>query len=146
MSDFRQLSEHVMVSPQISPADIADAAALGVTLIINNRPDGETPDQTPGAQIEQAARDAGIEYVAIPVSSAGFSLPQVDAMRQALDQADGKVLAYCRSGTRSTFLWSLAQADAGADVGKIADSARQAGYDISPIGQTLQMLASKSGG
>ena len=99
---FRKLTDDVLVAPQISVDAITAAAGEGVTLIINNRPEDESDDQTPGPDIEAAARAAGLDYVAIPVTHAGFAEWQVTAMADALDKADGKVLAYCRSGTRST--------------------------------------------
>lgn len=88
---FRQIVEGVYASPQIGLADVELAKAMGVSLIINNRPELESPDQTPGAEIEAAARAAGIAYVAIPVTHAGFSDTQVTAMVQALDEATGPV-------------------------------------------------------
>src|SRR5690606_33939399 len=119
-------SETVLASPQISAGDIATAAELGVTLVINNRPEGESDDQTPGPAIEAAARAAGMDYTAIPVTMATLSHDDVAAMEQALAGASGPVLAYCRSGTRSTLLWSLAQAKAGADPEAIAQAAAAA--------------------
>ena len=146
MSDFRRLSDGMLASPQITVADVANAKAEGVALIINNRPDGEEPGQPEGAEIEAAARAAGMDYVAIPVSSAGFSQPQVAAMAEALGSAKGKVLAYCRSGTRSTFLWSLARAGEGLDPDEIASCAIGAGYDISPIMPMIASIAAQSSG
>ncbi len=143
MSDFRQVAEAFWASPQISLADVAEAQARGITLIVNNRPEGEADDQVPGAAIEAAARAAGLDYVAIPVSHAGFSEDQVEAMTRALAQADGPVLAYCRSGTRSTLLWSLAQASAGRTPDEIAADAAGAGYDVAPIRPLLDMLAAR---
>lgn len=139
---FRKLSDSVLASPQIDLADIAAAAAQGVTMIINNRPEGESDDQTPGAEIEAAARAAGLKYVAIPVTHAGFSQAQVTAMAEALENAGGPVLAYCRSGTRSTLLWSLAEASRGADPDTLAGQAAQAGYDIGPVRAMCDVLAS----
>ncbi len=110
---FKTLDDGIYVAPQISVAHVADAKALGVTLIINNRPDDEAPDQTPGAEIEAAAVEAGMDYIAIPITHSGFSEPQVKAMVDALERTDGPVLAYCRSGTRSTNLWALAMASLG---------------------------------
>jgi uncharacterized protein (TIGR01244 family) len=143
MSEFRKLSETMLASPQIMPGDIAQASAAGVTVIVNNRPDGEDPSAPQGDEIAAAAKAAGIAYVAIPIGHSGFSEPQVDAMIAALEQADGTVLGYCRSGTRSTFLWALAQAKLGNDPDAIAESAAQAGYDISPIRPMVDMLASR---
>ena len=140
---FRTLTDTIFVAPQIDVDAVAAARAAGVTLIINNRPEDESPDQTPGAEIEAAARAAGLDYVAIPVGHAGFSQPQVDAMAAALGNAQGKILAYCRSGTRSTLLWALAQASEGAQPEVLAESAAAAGYDLSPIRAMLDMLSSR---
>jgi uncharacterized protein (TIGR01244 family) len=143
---FRQLDPRVYASPQIGVEQVAEAAALGVRLIVNNRPEDESPDQIPGAAIEQAAREAGLDYVAIPVTHAGFSASQVAAMRAALERAEqagdgARVLAYCRSGTRSTLLWALAEAQAGKDPEALAAAAAKAGYDLRPIRAMLDTLA-----
>lgn len=143
---FRKLTDGVYASPQIGVAEVAEAKTLGVALIVNNRPEGESDDQTPGDAIEASARAAGIAYVAIPVTHAGFSEPQVVAMREALERAgDAPVLAYCRSGTRSTLLWALAEASAGADPAELAEAAAGAGYDLAPVAPLLDMLAAKAG-
>ena len=142
MSDFRRLSGTVLASPQIGLDDVAEAARMGIGLIVNNRPEDESPDQTPGPAIEQAARAAGIGYIAIPITHAGFSAPQVAAMRAALDDAGERpVLAYCRSGTRSTLLWALAEAQAGVSPDVLAAAAASAGYDLRPIRTLLDALS-----
>lgn len=137
---FRQITETVFASPQIDLDAVAEAKTLGIVRIVNNRPEGESEDQTPGDAIEAAARAAGIDYVAIPVSHAGFSQAQVDAMHEALD-VEGPVLAYCRSGTRSTLLWALARAKAGDNPAVIASKAAGAGYDVTPIRELIEMLS-----
>ncbi len=143
MTDFRKLSEAAFASPQIDISDIDAARAAGFTLIVNNRPDDEEPLAPQGAEIEAAARAAGLQYIAIPIGHSGFSEPQIDQMIAAMGEADGPVLAYCRSGTRSTFLWALAQAKSGHAPDHLARAAMAAGYDISPIRPMLDMLASR---
>lgn len=143
MSDFRKLSEKVYASPQIELADIEAAKAMGVSLIVNNRPDGEDPTAPQGADIAAGAEAAGMDYLEIPIGHSGFSEPQIDQMICAIDAAEGSVLAYCRSGTRSTLLWALAQAKCGEDPETIAQSAFAAGYDVSPIRAMLDMLAAQ---
>lgn len=138
---FRKLTDKVLASPQIGRDEVAAAAAEGVTLIVNNRPEGESDDQTAGAEIEAAAKAAGLGYVAIPVTHAGFSEAQVKAMAEALAGAEGKVLAYCRSGTRSTLLWALAEASRGANPDELARHAAEAGYDLAPVRALIDMLA-----
>ncbi|MEN9926151.1 MAG: hypothetical protein RL268_2277 [Pseudomonadota bacterium] len=138
---FRQLSNRVFASPQIGLEEVAEAARMGIGLIVNNRPEGESDDQVPGSEIESAARAAGLDYVAIPVTHAGFSEGQMKAMAAALASTDKPVLAYCRSGTRSTLLWALAQASQGKQPDELAAAAAQAGYDLTPIRALLDMLA-----
>jgi uncharacterized protein (TIGR01244 family) len=141
---FRSLTGTISVAPQISLEDVAEAAQQGVKLIVNNRPEGESDDQVPGGEIEAAARAAGMDYVAIPVTHAGFSEPQVKAMAEALEGAQGPVLAYCRSGTRSTLLWALAEASQGGDPDALTNMAAKAGYDVSPIRPLMDMLKARA--
>ena len=119
---------------QVTAADMDEAAAAGVRLIVNNRPNGEEPDQPSSAEIEAAARAAGLDYRHIPVAG-GFPPEQVEAMAEALRQ--GPVLAFCRSGTRSTFLWALARARSGAPAEESVAAAAAAGYDLRPISEWL---------
>lgn len=138
---FRQLTDRIFASPQIGLAEVAQAAAQGIGLIVNNRPEGESDDQVPGTEIEAAARAAGLGYVAIPVTHAGFSEAQVKAMAAALASTDRPILAYCRSGTRSTLLWALAEASRGESPQALAEAAARAGYDVGPIRALMDMLA-----
>ncbi|GAO40303.1 hypothetical protein SCH01S_46_00100 [Sphingomonas changbaiensis NBRC 104936] len=140
---FRTIDETMLVSPQIGPDDLAEAAARGVRVVINNRPDDEEAGQPEGEAIKDAAEAAGLRYVAIPVSHAGFSHAQVDAMVQALEDAEGSVLAYCKSGTRSTYLWALARAKMGDHPAVLIEKAEGAGYDLRPIRPMLDALAAQ---
>lgn len=141
MSDFRQLIPDFWVSPQIEQPEIDEAARRGFTLIVNNRPDGEADDQTPGAEIERGARAAGMDYIAIPIGQGGFGEAQVGALADAIAGAGGPVLAYCRSGTRSTLLWALAAARQGGEPARIAACAREAGYDVSPVSEMIELYS-----
>lgn len=147
-SMFRKIENNIFASPQISLADVAAAKEQGITLIVNNRPDGEDESAPQSADIEAAAKEAGIAYLSIPITHAGFSRPQIEAMRRALDEIDadgGKMLAYCRSGTRSTLLWSLAEAAKGESPRVIAAKAADAGYDVAPIAMMLDTLSGAAG-
>ena len=141
---IRPLNDAVAVSPQITPGDILAIAAAGYVLVVNNRPDHEEPGQPSGEAIRAAAEAAGLAYAAVPVGHAGFGHAQLDAMADALRGADGPVLAYCRSGTRSCHLWALAAAKAGRDPGLLVAQGAAAGYDLRPIGPTLDALAAEA--
>ena len=143
MTAFRPVTADIAVSPQITADDVARAAKDGFTLIVNNRPDGEEPSAPQGDAIDAAAAAAGLNYVAIPIGHSGFSEPQVEAMIAAMEQAEGPILAYCRSGTRSTLLWALASAKQGENPEIIARTAAQAGYDVSPIRSLIDMFAAR---
>ncbi|MEA3033061.1 MAG: hypothetical protein QOH86_1077 [Sphingomonadales bacterium] len=124
---MKRLDETTWVAGQIAPPDLA---ALDVRIVVNNRPDHEEPGQPLSADIEAAARAAGLGYRDIPVAGA-ISAAQVEAMAQALDA--GPALLFCRSGTRSTWLWALARASRGADPAKLVAAAAEAGYDLGPL-------------
>jgi uncharacterized protein (TIGR01244 family) len=131
MADFRRVTDDFTTAPQISVADVAEAKALGFTAIICNRPDGEDPGQPTAAEVAAAAQAAGLTYTHIPVRGAPGPA-EVEAMRQAVDAADGPVLAYCRSGTRSITTWAIGQAMSGARMrGELVSLGRAAGYDLS---------------
>jgi uncharacterized protein (TIGR01244 family) len=130
---FRRLDDSISVYGQILPDQVEEARAQGFTTIVNNRPDGEEPGQPAGQSIREAADAAGLAYHAIPIGHGGFSQEQVSAMADLLGAADGPVLAFCRSGTRSTLLWALARASLGDDAAALADKAAGAGYDLGPI-------------
>ena len=129
----RTLDESTIVAGQVSPSDVESLKAEGVTMIVNNRPDDEEPGQPSGGEVEAAARAAGMEYRHIPVGSSGLSANQVQAMVEAIDASEGRMLAFCRSGTRSTYLWALARARKGDDAEALAAKAAAAGYDLTPI-------------
>jgi len=133
MSQFRRVTDQVSVSPQISVADVDEAARQGFKLIINNRPDGEEPGQPRSSQIEAAATAAGLAYVHIPVTG-GPTPQQVETQRLVMAEADGPVLAFCRSGTRSIVTWSLGEALSGSQ-GRdaLVKLGREAGYDLSGV-------------
>jgi uncharacterized protein (TIGR01244 family) len=133
---MKRLDEKALVAGQIRPDEMANLAASGVTMIVNNRPDGEEPGQPAGAEIAAAAESAGIAYRHIPIAG-GFNLDDVMAMADALDSTEGAVLAFCKSGTRSTFLWALARSERGADRDDLIARAAAAGYDLSPIAAYL---------
>ena len=134
---LRRIDERLSVAGQILPEQMEALKAEGVTMIVNNRPDGEEPGQPPAADVESAARAAGLDYRHIPIAG-GFSFDQVVAMGEALEAAPGPVLAFCKSGTRSIFLWALARAEAGDPAEELMRKAVQAGYDLTPIWRYLQ--------
>ncbi|MGE4429183.1 MAG: TIGR01244 family sulfur transferase [Sphingobium sp.] len=143
---FRQLTDIIFVAPQIAVADVDQAKAMGIRFILNNRPDDEEAGQVNGEAVEAAAKAAGIGYAAVPVTHGGFALWQLDGMDKALEAAgDGKLLAYCRSGTRSTLLWALSRARAGESPDALAGIAAAAGYDLSPVRQIMDALAADKG-
>jgi uncharacterized protein (TIGR01244 family) len=138
--DVKRINDHVSVAPQISPDDLPALKALGFTAIINNRPDGESPDQPPSAVMQAAAEKAGLAYHFIPLGRDGVSAEMVEQETEALEGSAGPVLCFCRSGTRSTTLWALSQAGK-MPAQEIVAAAAHAGYDMSHL---LGHLSQKS--
>jgi uncharacterized protein (TIGR01244 family) len=133
MTDFRKVTDDFSVAPQIELSDLARAKAEGFAMVINNRPDGETPDQPSSAEMQAAAEAAGLAYAHIPVRG-GPTAEQVEMERQILAEAKGPVLAYCRSGTRSIVTWSIGEAIAGSrSRQELIDLGSGAGYDLTGV-------------
>ncbi|MBN8808778.1 MAG: TIGR01244 family phosphatase [Sphingomonas sp.] len=137
---IRTIDDSISVAPQIAPADLAAIKAAGFVAIVNNRPDDEQDGQPAGDAIRAVAEATGLGYTAIPITLAGFSLPQVQAMAAVLAEAQGPVLAFCRSGTRSCNLWALAAASRGEHPAVLIEKAAEAGYDLTPIRPLLDQL------
>ncbi|MBJ7411723.1 MAG: TIGR01244 family phosphatase [Phenylobacterium sp.] len=133
MSDFRRVTDDFTTAPQISVADVAEAARQGFRTVINNRPDDEEPGQPSSAEIEAAARAAGLAYFHIPVRG-GPTPDQVEQTKALLAEVETPILGFCRSGTRSIVTWSLSQAQSGAlPRGELVALGREAGYDLSGV-------------
>ncbi|MFT3725461.1 MAG: TIGR01244 family sulfur transferase [Hyphomonadaceae bacterium] len=138
MADIRQVTEQFAVAPQLELDDFADIAALGFTHIINNRPDGEGPDQPTSTEAEAAAKAVGLSYVYAPF----VGQPTAEAVK-AVMAARGKTLAYCRSGTRSVTAWALAQANNAAPANEIVQAAADAGYNLAPLAGLLRQVGAR---
>ena len=134
----RQLDDKTLVDGQIAPADVAALKTLGVTMIVNNRPDGEDVGQPTSDEIEAAATAAGIEYRHVPIAR-GMGPSDVEAMRDALHAAgEGKIFAYCRSGNRSTLAWAVAKNEDGVPREELERCAEGAGFTLGPIAHLLR--------
>jgi uncharacterized protein (TIGR01244 family) len=134
---LRQLDDKTLVSGQIAPDDLAELKRHGVTMIVNNRPDGEEPGQPLAGDIEQAASAAGLDYRFIPIFR-GIGPADAQAMQEAMAAAgDGKMLAFCRSGTRSALAWALAKREGGSARDELERCAERAGIDLTPISHLL---------
>ncbi|MGB6228935.1 MAG: TIGR01244 family sulfur transferase, partial [Litorimonas sp.] len=130
--DIRTLTASLSVGPQVSPGDVPTLAKLGYRAIICNRPDGEGADQPTFEEIAVAAREAGLEARYLPIVAGKVRDEDADAFDKTLAELPGPVLAYCRTGTRSTTLWSLSRADK-LELPKILATAKAAGYDMAGV-------------
>ncbi|WP_029042297.1 TIGR01244 family sulfur transferase [Cucumibacter marinus] len=135
--ELKTINDRVSVSGQIQPSDLDAIKEAGFVMVVNNRPDGEAPDQPTGAEIKSRAEALGLTYVEIPMGREGVTPDMIEATRNALDSAAGKVLCYCRTGTRSTTLWALSQSGA-LPAEEILSSASKAGYDMNHLSAYLR--------
>ena len=124
-----RLTETLTVSSQIDPAGMHEIAHMGFKTVINNRPDGEAPDQPCNAEIEQAARALGLDYFYIPVVSGAVTSAQSRAFARILQEAPAPVLAFCRTGTRCSALWVMGSHELGSFGARIRRAAEM-GYDL----------------
>jgi uncharacterized protein (TIGR01244 family) len=134
---IRQLDDRTSVSGQIRPEEVAGLAAQGISVLINNRPDGEEPGQPLAADIEAAAEAAGISYRHVPIIR-GIGPADVEAMQDALRAAgSGRALAFCRTGNRSALAWALARREEGNAREDIEAKVEAVGFNVAPIAHLL---------
>ncbi len=133
-----RLTPFLSVSPQIAPTDLGTLAALGFKAVISNRPDREADDQPASADVAAAAERVGLAYRHIPVVSGKVGDDDVAGFAAALAELKGPVLAFCRTGTRSSTLWALSEAGH-LDPQAILATTAEAGYDLSALRPRLEV-------
>jgi sulfide:quinone oxidoreductase len=124
----KNLSDRLLVCGQPQLADFESLSASGVTRVICNRPDGEEVGQPTMDDIEQVLSAQGIEFFRYPVNPNTFPGSDLAAMAEAFDAGDGKILAFCRTGTRSANLWVVTRAPD--EQGAAMETARSAGFEM----------------
>lgn len=137
MEAIKQLTPFLSVMGQVQPQDMAAIAASGFLTVINNRPDDESADQPSSTQVAEAAQAAGLQYHYMPVLAGQLSEQNVADFAQLLAEVKGPVLAFCRTGTRSTSVWALSEAHH-LDTAAILAAAKSAGYDLTNLVPRLQ--------
>lgn len=142
MAEIVRLDDTVFVAGQISPSDIADIAAHGIQLIVNNRPDGEDPASQPAAaELEQEAARHGIRFVNIQFATPNIAPQHTVSLAEILKTEQEPMLIFCRTGTRSTMLWAAAQMALGKSFPDVYEKAAQAGYDLRQAAPMIEHLA-----
>jgi sulfide:quinone oxidoreductase len=111
--NIRILAEDFAISSQVSPGDVTTIAAAGYRAVVCNRPDGEEALQPAAHEVEAACDEHGIDFHYLPFSGAELPAGLIESFRSALTDADGPVLAYCRSGQRCIYLWAATAAAGG---------------------------------
>lgn len=135
--ELHQVDASFTVAPQMQPADLAGLAAEGFVAVVCNRPDGEEPGQPSLDAMREAAQAAGLAFHHIPVSGGLFPPAAVAAFAAVRRGTPGKVLAYCRTGTRSITLDALANT-AGLSAEARITRAKAAGYDLSALAERME--------
>ena len=134
------------VAPQPKLLDFQEFRRFGFTTVVNNRPDGEDPSQLGSAVEAEAARSAGLGYVHIPVTATGMTADDARRLKEAIEQAPGPVVAHCRSGARSFYLWVLSgDLDSHTDAELLAKAA-ELGVDTNAARTWLAVHRDGSGG
>lgn len=134
---IKTLTPDLSVMPQPGETDIAELARRGYRSIIGNRPDDEAPDQPKWNDLKAAALARGMEAVHIPVVVSQIDEADIRAFREALERLPKPIAAFCRTGTRSTILWALAN-EAGLSVDERIKIAAKEGYDLEPFRGLLE--------
>ncbi len=143
--DIKRISPFLSVSPQIYPAHIERLAGEGFKTIINNRPDRETDDQPMAAELAAEAEKFGLEFINIPITPGGITAQNITDFAGELRRVQGPVLAFCRSGMRSTTIWALTEAGhLGAE--SLIEFAASIGYNLRGQQEAFEIIARRAAG
>lgn len=134
--DIRDVAPGFAVAPQLAPSALCELVERGFTGLICNRPDGEEKGQPSVDEMREAAQAAGLAFHHIPVSGGVFPDAAIAAFRAVRRGSEGPVLAYCRTGTRSITLETLANAD-DIEPSERLKRAAAAGYDLTGLREQL---------
>ncbi|MDO6457323.1 TIGR01244 family sulfur transferase [Celeribacter halophilus] len=134
--DIKKITDGLSVSGQVQLDDMEKLKRRGFRAVVCNRPDGEAPDQPTHEEIAKAAQAAGLEFLYLPVTPGMVTEETADAFRTALTELPGPVFGYCRTGTRTTTLWSLAMAKDKSVVDILA-ATKAAGYDMTGVARRI---------
>ncbi|MBZ0129009.1 MAG: TIGR01244 family phosphatase [Rhodobacteraceae bacterium] len=138
--DIKQIDHDYSVSGQLTEADLVAVKAAGFATVICNRPDDEIePDLHAQFMAAEAAR-LGLGFVYNPVSGRGMTMTNLQAQEEAIAASGGPVLAYCRSGMRSTVVWSLVNAKT-LPADEIIATAAGAGYSLDNLRPQIEAFA-----
>jgi uncharacterized protein (TIGR01244 family) len=138
--DIRHITDDFFAAPQICAEDLPDIAAAGIVKVVCNRPDSEVPPGQRSDVIAAAAQAAGIAFAVQPLTHQTMTPDVIRANRAHMEGADGPVLAYCASGTRSTIAWALGMAGTW-PASQIVEAAAKGGYDLRNLQPTLEAIA-----
>ena len=103
--NISRIADNYAVAAQILPDELDEIAAAGFRAVICNRPDGEEPGQPTVGAISAECERVGISFHHIPVSGMPIPDEAIQEQRRIINECDGPVLGYCRSGQRSALIW-----------------------------------------
>ncbi|MBM9595682.1 TIGR01244 family sulfur transferase [Roseitranquillus sediminis] len=134
--DFARITPEFAVAPQILPRDAEELREAGFTDVVCNRPDEEVQDEVASQAVRAAVEGAGLRFHDNPVRNGAMSEQNIEEQRRVLAEAEGPVLAYCRSGTRSAVVWALGREDLSVD--QILSATGEAGYALDGLRPQLE--------
>ena len=144
---LEKIADYLYVSDQLKDERFAKrAASYGIKTVICNRPDGEAPDQPSFEQVKAWLNANGIEQVIyMPVVMDGITDETLDHFQATVANSEAPIMAYCRTGTRSSMLWALNQARRGVEVNSLIKAASLANIDLEPQRHRLEAIYTKKG-
>ncbi|WP_170937116.1 MULTISPECIES: TIGR01244 family sulfur transferase [Rhodomicrobium] len=145
MAELIPIDEKTSVAGQIQLDELEELAASGIKVIVNNRPDGEAFFGQPKAKdLEEEAARHGVAFFNLPFTMQTLTPELVAEFAKILKDADGPILAYCRTGNRSSLLWAASQVALGAPIEAVLAQAQDAGYDLRPAEQLITDLGRRA--
>jgi uncharacterized protein (TIGR01244 family) len=142
---YRPLDDRISVAPQLTPEDIPLLKGDGIRMVVCNRPDEEVPSDLGSEAIRAACAASDIAFVDNPLRPGGLTTDCLERQAAAFAEADGPVVCYCASGTRSSVLWAFAMATTGqASPPEILAALEKAGYAMPGLAPQIEAAAARA--
>ncbi|SFC49850.1 sulfide:quinone oxidoreductase [Kushneria avicenniae] len=143
MMNIKSLDNRLSVTAQPRLDELEQLAARGFRTILSNRPRGENEDQPDPDALKDKAESLSMVWHQIPVRPGEYSQADIEAFEHILNNAQGPIVGFCRSGKRVTDLWALSQA-ACRPVQELIEAAGAIGHDLEPLRERLEQQASQT--
>lgn len=138
--NIKHIEDNFSISEQITLEDIQTLANMEVKTLICNRPEGEEPNQLTSQQLNEETSKHGIKFIHIPSPGREIPAESLSLFIETFTKSEGKIHAYCRTGTRSSIFWGLTLATQMTSE-EVINKGNSVGVNLSGVEQQLKAVS-----